>query len=641
MGTQQVMSGFGGGELRAFMKHLLVDLRALESMLAGGRFESGVRRIGAEQEIFLVDSAWRPAPLSQEVLEDLADEKFTTELARFNLEFNMDPLLFGGDCLRRMERQADELLARAREAAARHGAHVLLTGILPTLHKSDLDLSNMTDKPRYAALNEAMTRLRGSAYEFRMQGTDEISFKHYSVMLEACNTSFQAHFQVGAEEFARLYNLAQAVTAPVLAAATNSPLLFGKRLWRETRIALFQQSVDTRHTGPHLRQVSPRVNFGEHWIEGSVLEIFQEDIARFRVLLGTEIDEDPCEMLKEGRIPHLKALRLHNSTIYRWNRPCYGVSEGKPHLRIENRVLPAGPTPLDEVANAAFWFGLMAGLSAEHHDITEVMDFDHAKANFFAAARLGLDANITWTRGRKCPAQELICKELLPLAREGLRSSGIDAADIERYLDLIEERVSSGRTGSSWLLESLASMKDAGKKGEHLGALTAATVKRQQEGKPGHLWEPARIEEAGGWKHNYQRVEQYMATDLFTVDQDEIIDLVANLMHWKHIRHVPVEDLEHRLVGLVSYRSLLRHLANGTITGRNEPISVSEVMEKNLVTVTPETPSLEAIELMRRHGIGCLPVIKDDRLVGLVTEHDFVDAARQLLEEFLDYPDEE
>ncbi|HSN53064.1 MAG TPA: hypothetical protein VLT32_00255, partial [Candidatus Sulfomarinibacteraceae bacterium] len=315
MGEQDVRRESEAEEIRVFLKHLLNDVRAFEKMLADDLFERDVRRIGAEQELFLIDPHWRPAPIALEVLEAVNDPHFTTELARFNLEFNLDPLLFGGRCLSDMEWQIGELLGRARAAAQSCGGDVLLSGILPTLVKSDLELDSMTPNPRYSALNDAMTRLKGGAYEFYLKGVDELHLHHDSIMVEACNTSFQVHFQVAPHEFARLYNIAQAVAGPVLAAAVNSPLLFGKRLWRETRVGLFQQSVDTRRTMPHLREQTPRVSFGRHWVKSSALEIFREDIARFRTLLSTEMDDDPFVEIEEGRAPSLKALRLHNSTV--------------------------------------------------------------------------------------------------------------------------------------------------------------------------------------------------------------------------------------------------------------------------------------------------------------------------------------
>lgn len=637
MGLQEFRAEDTHESLQKFTKRLLTDLRALEYMIDHGLIETGIRRIGAEQEMFLVDQSWHPTPRCTQMIKALQDPHYTTELAQFNLEANMDPQVFGGDCLRRLENQIVELVEKARVAAHGMDTEVLLTGILPTLQHSDLDLANMTPVPRYKALNEALTKLRGSAYEFKIAGMDEISFKHYSVMLEACNTSFQLHFQCGPGEFSSLYNLAQTISAPVLAAAVNSPILFGKRLWGETRIALFQQSVDTRNSRANLREISPRVNFGNHWIERGVLEIFQEDIVRFKVLLGTEIGEDPFQELAAGKVPRLRALLLHNGTIYRWNRPCYGISEGKPHLRIECRFLPAGPTPLDEVANAAFWYGLMSALSHDHPDVRELIEFDQVKHNFIAAARSGLDASLTWFRGKRYSAQDLICKELIPQARHGLERSGIDPADIDRYLNVLEERVSSGRTGATWLTNSFTRMKKAGEgtRSERLAALTAATIARQRTGKPGHEWEEAKLEEAGGWLHNYRRVEQFMTTDLFTVNENEIVDLVANIMDWRRVRHVPVEDSQNRLVGLVSYRSLLRFLARGRASGE-KTVPVRELMQTNVVTIAPETPTLEAIKLMREKRVACLPVVKEDMLVGIITEADFMDVARRLLEGVLE-----
>ncbi len=635
MGEQDVRQQSRTDEIRVFLKHLLRDVRALEHMLDDDLFETGVRRIGAEQELFLVDRNWRPAPIATEVLEAVDDEHFTTELARFNLEFNLEPQVFGGRCLGDMEAQIEALLSKARAAARQVGGQVVLTGILPTLNKSDLELSSMTPNPRYVALNEAFTRLRGGDYEFYLKGIDELHLHHDSIMVEACNTSFQVHFQVGPGEFAKLYNISQAAVAPVLAAAANSPLLFGKRLWAETRVGLFQQSVDTRRTTPHLREQLPRVSFGRHWVRSSVLEVFREDIARFRTLLSTEMDGDPFAALEEGRAPSLKALRLHTSTVYRWNRICYGISDGRPHLRIENRILPSGPTPRDEVANAAFWFGLVSGLAGEYGDISEHMRFDDAHANFFAAAQHGLNAQLNWVGGRLTPAATLILDTLLPLARSGLLEAGLDPSDVATYLGVVEERVRSGRTGAQWQLSSLAGLADRGPLSERMSALTAATAARQADNSPVHTWQPARLEEGGGWKQNYLSVEHCMDTDLVTVNEDEPVDLVAHLMDWNRIRHVLVEDDDHHLVGIVGQRALVRLVGSYHPEQMDSPLPVSEVMARDPVTVTPETPTLEAIELMRRHRMSCIPVVKNSHLVGVVTEAQFMAIAGQLLEEKL------
>jgi CBS domain-containing protein/gamma-glutamylcysteine synthetase len=635
MGDQDARQRSPADDLRIFLKHLLRDVQAMEHMLGNGLIESGIRRIGAEQELFLVDEFWRPAARSTEVLSELDDPHFTPELARFNLEFNTDPLIFGGTCLRQMEEEINRLLTRAREAAERHGIRVALTGILPTIKKSDLELDNMTPIPRFFALNKTLTDMRGGEYRFYLKGIDELNINHDSIMVEACNTSFQVHFQVGPDEFARLYNAAQAVTAPVLAAAGNSALLFGKRLWWETRIGLFQQSIDTRRTSPHLREQIPRVTFGRHWVRSSAIEIFREDIARFRAVLAVEAEEDPFEAIEQGRAPQLRALRLHNGTVYRWNRVCYGVIDNQPHLRIESRVLPSGPTPRDEVANSAFWYGLVSGVLGEYDDITRHILFDNVRSNFFAAAQHGLNAQLSWIGNQLLPAGELILKHLLPLAREGLLDSNIDAEDTDLYLGVIRERVQSGRTGSQWQLTSLAAMEGKGPLSERLSAITAATVARQQTGQPVHTWEPARLEEGGGWKQNYISVEHCMDTDLVTVNQYEPVELVTHLMDWNNIRHVLVEDEHNRLVGIVTQRALLRLIGSYHPEQHEGPMPVSEVMRVNPVTVSPETSTLEAIELMRRHKTSCLPVIKNGHLVGVITEFQLMAIAGRLLEQKL------
>jgi CBS domain-containing protein len=621
--------------LRVFMKCLLNDVRALEKMIAEGLLENDIRRIGAEQELFLIDRAWRPAPRSMETLEHLNQDIFKTELAQFNLEFNHPPLRFSGDCLRQLEAGFNELLEQARRAAERTDCEILLTGILPTLQHSDLRIENMTPMPRYFALNNALKRLRGSSFEFSISGADELQIKHDSVMLEACNTSVQFHFQVGPEEFVRLYNIAQAILGPVVAAAVNSPLLFGRRLWQETRIAVFQQAVDTRQPQHHPLERTSRVSFGGSWVKESAVEIFRDDITRFRVVLGLDIDEDPFEVLADGGVPKLKALQLHNSTVYRWNRPCYGISDGKPHLRIENRAIASGPTVLDEVANASFWFGLMSGMAHEYDDITQLMSFDQAKTNFLGSARFGLDAQLSWIDREKIPAHQLILDRLLPLAHQGLRASGIDDNDIERYLGVIEKRVSSRRTGSQWMIDSLEAMGDAANPAERFNALTAAIASRQKDGNPVHEWPLAQLHESGDWKHGYQRVEQYMTTDVFTVHENEVIDLVANVMDWRKVRHIPVEDDDGRLIGLISYRSLIRFLAQDLPHGKDHPVPAGDIMQRDPITIGPETTTLDAINVMRRERVACLPVVKDGRLVGIVTEQDFVNIAAELFEAHL------
>lgn len=635
MGQHEVDRDVNEQKQRAYMRALLGDLRALEYMLETGRIESGVRRIGAEQEMFLVNSHLGPAPVADAVLESAGDARLTTEIARFNLEANLTPLELGGRCLCQMHRELDELVALTRREARKHDARVLLTGILPTLQLSDLSLNNLTPSPRYLELNRSISRLRGGTFSIHIKGVDELQITHDNVMLEGCNTSFQIHLQVGPEEFVPLYNIAQAITAPVLAAAVNSPVLFGHRLWQETRLALFQHSTDTRSSALQMRSHPTRVGFGEHWLKGSVLELFREQIARFRPIMIMESDEDPMASLGRGACPQLSALRLHNGTVWPWNRACYGVNNGQAHLRIENRALPSGPTTLDEMANAAFFIGLTSALPGEYGEIDEQMDFADAKANFFAAARRGLKAQFTWIGGKSHTAASLILDHLLPLARSGLAQSGIDAADIDRYLGVLEDRVRSGQTGSQWALQSLAAMKDRGTRDLRLRTLAAFVLERQQGDDPVHCWPVVEMDETEEWRRSFQTVGQFMSTDLFTVRPDDLVDLAANVMDWRHVRHVPVEDDEGRLVGLISHRNLLRRLIRGAAAGEADPVAVSSIMKRNPLIVTPSTPSLDAIKLMREHKVGCLPVVRGEHLVGIVTAYDFLAASARLFEKYL------
>jgi CBS domain-containing protein len=635
MGEQKVCSVLDEHQQRVFMMALLNDLQALEQMLETGRVESGVRRIGAEQEMFLVGANLGPAVVAEEVLERLNDARFVTEIARFNLEANLTPRLLGGRSLRQLEEEVSGVVRLAREAARACGADVLLGGILPTLQMSDLSLENLTPMPRYLELNRAISQLRGGAFSTHIKGMDELQVTHDNIMMDACTASFQLHLQVDPQEFAGAYNLAQAITAPVLAAAVNSPLLMGRRLWQETRVALFQDSNDSRTSVQQARSQPTRAGFGEGWLEESVLELFRYQIARFRVIMTRAADEDPLTVLARGLVPNLSALCLHNGTIWPWNRACYGISDGRAHLRIENRALPGGPTVLDETANAAFFIGLMTALPGEYGEVSKRMAFADAKANFFAAARFGLSAQFTWIDGKSHTATSLILDHLLPLAHEGLKQSGVDTADIERYLGTIEERVESGQTGAQWMLKSLAAMGNQGTSDMRQRKLTAAMLERQQDGVAVHRWPNIEAYGSEGWRQSSHTVGHIMSTDLFTVRPDDLIELAARVMEWRDVRHVPVEDDEGHLVGLVSHRSLLQLLTQSFSGKEHEPIAVRTIMNSDPISVAPTMPVLEAVKLMRRHRIGSLPVVESNRLVGIVTVYDFLESSARLFEEKL------
>jgi CBS domain-containing protein len=533
-----------------------------------------------------------------------------------------------------MEAELQDVYQRARAAAAEYDCDIALVGILPTLSMENLGLDSMVPTPRYYALNDAIKALRGDEFQFTINGIDQLNVKHDNVMLEACNTSFQVHFQIAPEEFARLYNIAQVVTGPLLAAAVNSPMLLGKRLWHETRIAVFEYSVDTRSEVHQERGGQPRVHFGDHWIDESVTEIFKEDIARFRVVLTTDTEDDPIGMVERGEAPSLNALRLHNGTVYRWNRPCYGVNNGIPHLRIENRVIPSGPTVVDEMANAAFFFGMMAGMAEEIDDIRKHIRFEDVKTNFQAAAREGIRAQMNWFDDSHLPVKQLILEQLLPMAREGLESMGTDRGDIDRYLGVLKDRIEMRRTGARWALESMENMQDQGTLDQRQRCIVSSMIEQQSTGRPISTWTLAEYCETQDWRDSYRYVGQFMATDLFTVRPDDIVDFAATLMDWRHVRHVPVEDDKGQLVGLVSHRALLRLVATGRIGGEFKT-TVVEIMNRNPVTVGPDTSTVDAIRLMREKKLACLPVTREGKLIGLVTEHDLIVVSSRLLETYL------
>lgn len=634
MGEKNVSTQTDESRMRQFTKAVLNDLQALEKMIADGLMEEEVLRIGAEQEMFLIDSSMHPAPLALEIMESAKDSRLTTEIGRFNLEANLTPLDFAGDCLRRLESELNEIIGIVKKTAGIYNADAVLCGILPTIQQSDLIEKNLTPSPRYSEMNRILTELHGEERVVHIKGLDELRLHLHDTFVEFCNTSFQVHLQVGMRDFVKYYNWAQAVTAPLLAVAVNSPVLLGRRLWHESRLALFQSAVDERSPVQQERSQQARVTFGRDWLRDSVLEIFHEDVARFRIILTRELEEDSYESLKQGKIPGLSAWRMHNGTIWRWNRACYGVMNNKPSLRIEARFLPSGPTVADEMANSAFFLGLMIGLPQEFGDVTERMAFDDAKTNFFSAARNGLRSQLTWLDGKTYRTQRLILEELLPIAYQGLKTANIDSADIDKYLGILEKRVSQDKTGAQWMLDSLAGMDKTAKPNVRLRTLVSAMRKNQAEGKPLCDWDLARIEDKSEWIDNYLTVEQFMSRDLFTVRPEDAIELATNLMDWKHIRHVPVEDDAGNLVGIISHRDLLQvfslHLPKS-----NQEIIVKNVMRKNLITISPETSTLEALYIMREKNIGCLPIVKDGKLVGLITAHDFLTVSTKLFEERL------
>lgn len=634
MGNKNVKYIKSAEDANSFKQHMLNDFSALELMLKERIIEEGVQKVGAEQEINFLDNSWRPSLIALPILERLNDKAFTSEYCQFNLEFNLPPLSFKGNFLSSMKSQIQENLHKVIEAAKEFDSEVILTGILPTVLRSDASVDVITPEPRFRALFELMQKYRGKAYEYHIKGIDDLIMRDNLAVFGGCMTSFQLHFQISPNESVEKFNWAQMISGPVLAAATNSPLFLGKRLWHETRIALFQQATDVRKPYLNFKEKEARVSFGNEWVKDSILEIFQDEIVNYKVLLATDLDEDSLAIVKSGGVPELKALNFHNGTIYKWNRPCYGVANGKAHLRIENRILPAGPTMEDQIANAALWFGLMNGQTEKYMNLQEKLPFSIVKDNFLKAARMGLEVKFNWLDGELVSAQKLLIEELIPLAENGLKKAGVDNKDIHHYLNIIAERVRKGQTGSSWMLQSFNKLIQEGTVYEALLAITAGTVRRQQQDIPVHQWEDATLEEAGKSKNRFSKIEQVMTTTIYALEEDDPIDLAAHIMEWKSVSHLPVENKEGSLIGLVTKDSLVKYF----IKNKDEDSDtrfIKDIMVADPITINPEANLHEAVSLILDKKITCLPVVKKNKIVGIVTEHDFVKVSKHLFEEIL------
>ncbi|WP_435624439.1 CBS domain-containing protein [Flagellimonas sp.] len=602
-------------ERMAFVQHLIDDIKALETLLENGSFEDDIVRIGAEQELCLINEEYRPYGVNLELLKAIDDPHFTTELANYNIEINLDPFELKGNCFSLVENQLRSLLRKAATKAEGVGAKLLLAGILPTIGKKEVGLDYLTPIPRYFALNDMLKAYKGDDFNLKIRGVDELFLKHDSVMFEACNTSFQLHLQIPSHDFVSSYNWAQAIAGPVLSVCCNSPMLMGRELWKETRIALFQQSLDTRKTAFALRNQTPRVGFGDDWETGNVAEIFKKDISKHRILLTKDIKENSLEKIKRGEMPKLPALCLHNGTVYRWNRPCYGVGGGKPHLRIENRYIPSGPSVLDEMANFAFWVGLMKGRPKNFDDMPSQMDFKSAKTNFIKAARTGKETLFSWG-GEAYSAKKLVLNKLLPIAYKGLHKCGIDNADVERLLGIIEART-NGRTGEQWQVANIRELKKRYKTNKSLVLLTKQMVDNQTENLPIHLWKDINIQEIS---RKPKLVKEIMTSHVLKLYEDDYVSMAKAIMEWNQIHHIPVENDEGELVGLLTW-SYLESLDKSIDF---EQTMVADVMITDIVSIGPDEKINSASAILNQHDIGCLPIVLGKTLVGILSKQDLV-----------------
>jgi hypothetical protein len=473
-----------GEDRRNYREKLRRSLDVFDRMLRESVFDTGLSLVGQEIELNLVDERGEPSMRNAAVLDAIADPAWATELGQFNIEINMPPRALDGDALADMEDEIRADLNAADGKARSRGSRLVMIGILPTLREDDVHEGTLSANARYRVMNEQIFAARGEDIRIAIDGIEQLLTHADSITPEAACTSVQLHLQVSPDAFARYWNAAQAIAGPQVAVAANSPYLFGRQLWHETRITLFEQATDTRPEELKQQGVRPRVWFGERWIT-SVFDLFEENIRYFPALLPICEDEDPLAVLEGGSAPRLDEMTLHNGTIYRWNRPVYAAADGKPHLRVENRVLPAGPSVADTVANAAFYYGLVRALAQAQRPIWTQMSFATAAENLHAAARHGLDAQLYWPGAGEVPAAELVLRRLLPLARDGLAQWGVDAAHADRLLGIIEQRCLTGQNGAAWQIASAGAEPN---RREALRLMTQRYIEHMHTNEPVHEW---------------------------------------------------------------------------------------------------------------------------------------------------------
>ncbi len=609
MGDFRVKQIDNNQQRAAFYHDMIRDLEAFEIMLNEGLIDSSSDTIGAEQELCLIDEVGDPASKGLEYLNQIKDRHYTNELALFNLEINLDPLKLHGHCFSTMEENIGSLLNIGYDVGQKLNTDIFLTGILPTIKFRHLQFENMTPERRYKLLSNDLLERRGSDFEIYLDGVDHFNTTLKSVLFEACNTSFQLHLQISPDNFVDQFNWSQMISGPVLAACTNSPLVFGKELWAENRIGLFKQSLDTRNTKNHQRVKMSRVYFGDKWLKTSPVDIWRNELVRFPLIIRGEGVGNSLEELEKGNIPALRSIRLHNGTTYTWNRLCYGRTESAAHIRIECRYLPAGPTIIDEVANLMFWVGLMKAMPENWNRLTNVIDFRTAKDNFIRSARTGIQSVFDWM-GKSVCARDLILDELLPMARDGLINHHIDSEDINKYLGVIHDRVDSMRTGSVWMVENFRKLLFKHNSVTASNIITTTSANIQKDNIPVHQWPRTKLV----YPVKEPLVEHLMRSRIYAIQENNSIRFAKYIMEWKGIGHLPVEDKQGQLVGIISKRLLK------DIKGEDE--TVKDYMTTDLITCLPSCTKEEAKKKLDKYKIHSLLVVEENRLVGIVTDTD-------------------
>ena len=496
MGQEVEQRKFTRQDRHRFRQKVQDCLDALAEMLAERTFDVGEPQIGMEVELNLIDAEMAPSMANAAVLDAIADPDYQTELGQFNIEINVAPRPLHGRSMADLEHDLRRSLNAANERARTSGSRIVMIGMLPTLAEKHFEHRWLSASPRYDLLNQQIFAARGEDIELQISGVrlpgaaaaEELSTVTDTILPEAACTSVQLHLQVDPDEFASYWNAAQAIAGVQVALAANSPFFAGKALWHETRLPLFEQATDTRPLELKNQGVRPRVWFGERWIT-SIFDLFEENSRYFPALLPVCSAEHPKEVLAAGGTPELSELRMHNGTVYRWNRPIYDSTGGGHHLRLENRVLHAGPSVIETLADAAFYYGTVKSLADADRPLWTQMSYDAAIENLHSAARSGFDSRLYWPEVGWVTPQELVLRRLLPMADAGLAAYGVDTAVRERYLGVIEARCLSKRSGSVWQRESVAARERAGDSRETaLAGMLADYVQLMDEGKPVHTW---------------------------------------------------------------------------------------------------------------------------------------------------------
>jgi len=468
MGAEITKSEFSIEDYLTFTNNLKEETKYLQEQFLAQKCSQKKLQAGFEIEACLIDKQMRPAPKNEEFIKRLGSEFITYELAKFNFEINNTPHPLEGDAFRLFASELEETFSDIERVANELDIEPITVGILPTLKEEDFCLENMSPMNRYRALNEQILKKRHYApITLNIDSIhDTLIFLHNSVMLEAAATSFQVHTQVPFDKAHYYYNASIFLSSIMVALSANSPFLFKKRLWDESRIPLFEQSIDTA-------EKIKRVSFGSGYAD-SILEPFLENIERYDVLLPLALNE------KREKLAHLK---LHNGSIWRWNRALVGEDEdGTLHFRIEHRVMPSGPTLKDMLANALFFYGL-EHIFAKKFEAKEPLEpFEVAKSNFYKAAKYGLDARVVF-EGEKITVANVILDKLLALSKEGLESLNIDSRDIKYYLNIITRRVQSKQNGASWQRQFVK------KYGDDMQELTRVYLHNQKLGEEVSQWE--------------------------------------------------------------------------------------------------------------------------------------------------------